>query len=205
MTEQLYPSEALIINDQRPIRVIAFPGERGKQHNLSVGIWCLSRHELAEAEREAAKYLQDICKVSDAQLAVGTSLAEEEIKVQLLFRALRDPREPTRQFFKEIMHLRTRLYADEITALFRAYLDFTEERSPLRSMVSSEELDQLVDSLGKGQAAGFVLNCFDTSLLKNIVRELAVRLATQMKRNFLPSSGQNELATDFGDPKEAGK
>jgi hypothetical protein len=205
VSEQLYPSEALIINDQRPIRVIVFPGERGKQHNLSVGIWCLSRHELAEAEREAAKYLQDICKVSDAQLAVGTSLAEEEIKVQLLFRALRDPKEPTRQFFKEIMHLRTRLYADEITALYSAYLEFVEERSPLRKCVSSEEIDQLVDSLGKGLPANSVLSFYDTSSLKNIVEELAARLVTQMRASFLPSSGQSETTSDFGAKTEAGK
>lgn len=173
MTE--YAIDSLLTGD-RPIRVIPFPGERGK--GKQVGLWVLTNGENREARVKALEWIVSKSGLSIDQLAHDSGeLLDEEKKIQILFRALRDPSQPERGFARTVEILREGLTSDEIQALFVEYLDWVTARSPLRSIQTPEELDALVNGLGKGLAeVQSSLQFYDTVSLRNIVRSLAERL-----------------------------
>ena len=180
------PLARLLGTGQRPMRVIDFPGDRGNE--VSVGIWNLLQWELQSARIDAMKWITDVCKVPDSALLTDASLADEETKNQILFRALRNPNSPMQPFAASVNELRTLLTPDERDALFTQYLDFVEERSPLRRIQSESEVDELIVALGKGSTRGITLQSFDSNSLRSIAASLADRCLKLMKQNSSDSS-----------------
>ncbi len=172
----------LIGDGDRPSKTVTFPGERGAAAGAKVTLWNLTDHESRTARLEAIKYLVDVCKLSELHLAHDPALADEEVKTQLLWRALRDPDEPLRPFASTVNKLRVHLTPDEREALFAAYLEFVDERSPIRRIRSDEELDGLAEALGKGETGEITLSSYDTASLRTIVRELASRCRRLTRR-----------------------
>jgi hypothetical protein len=187
-----YASDALSRTwENRPNRVIPFPGERGEKLP-GVMLWCLSKGELGRIRIATIRYLQETCKLTEVHLANDTSLAEEEFKTQLLFEACRDAKEPKRRWFRSDNAVRDFLEPDECEALFQAYLDFVDERSPLKKIRSDAELDKIVSALGKDATARTLLNSYDSVSLRSIARELAIRLITLTNKSFWNTSPTNE-------------
>jgi hypothetical protein len=185
------PLARLVGDGERPLKVVPFPGPRGAD-GATVGLWCLSHHETVQARVDALKYLGETLKLTEVHLAGDTSLGEEEGKIQILFRALRDPAEPLRPFASSPMQLRSHLTSDEREALFGAYLEWTDERSPIRKIYSDAELDEVVAALGKGSTRAITLSYFDTASLRSIVLALVDRCATLTK----PRSSATSPASD---------
>lgn len=178
------PLVKLMGTGQRPMRTVDFPGERGK--GVAVGIWNLLQYETQQARLDAVKWIQEVCKVPDSALLADASLADEETKNQLLFRALRDPQNPSAPFASTVNELRTLLTPDERDALYTQYLDFVDERSPLRKLKSAEEIDQIVTALGKeGSVGKTFLAYYDSVSLRSICLILAERCVTLTKVSCL--------------------
>jgi hypothetical protein len=191
------PLSRLIGEEPRPFKVIPFPGSRGAAKQASVGLWNLMDHETRQARIEAVRYLTDVCKLNDVHLLQDTSLATEETTTQILWRALRDPAEPMRPFAASPNELRVHLTADEREALYQEYLAWVDERSPLRKIRGSEELEELVVALGKASTAGTLLSYYDSTSLRVLAAELAARCGslTRLLSSAGIAPGDSPLAT----------
>jgi len=187
------PLSRLVGDGPRPMKVIEFPGERGKETGTSVGIWNLRDNETRQARIDAIKFLQDVCKLTELHLAYNPTLGEDEQKTQLLFRALRDPQTPIRAFAQSPAELREHLTPDEREALFAAYLEFVDERSPIKRL-TDKEVEELCSALGKESTTTTTLSSYDSASLKNIVRELANQLTKLTKRLSLDTSSAIETS-----------
>ena len=122
------PLSRLLGDGVRPIKIVQFPGERGEASGLQVGIYNLFDSETRSARVDAMDYLSTKMKLTEVHLARDPSLGDEEVKSQLLFRALRDAANPVMPFAADVQQLRDRITPDEREALFSAYLEFVDER-----------------------------------------------------------------------------
>lgn len=105
---------------------------------------------------------------------LGKSTLDLETCVQLLYRALVDPSDPTVPYAASVDEVRL-FEPDEITVLFNEFLSFQEERSPLTRAKSWEEVEITLEAMGKGSLPPTKLNSYDASSLRFMLRELAVR------------------------------
>jgi len=176
-----YEIEKLFSVVSRPCKTLDFPGPRGESKDgspkLRVALWALTHGETRAAHTAALVWLIKGSGLSVDHLAHDAGwLLEDEKKVQILFRALRDPEQPERAFAPTVEMLRDGLTSDELQSLFNEYLTWLDARSPLRRVETPEELDALVNSLGKGLEDETSLVYYDSVSLRRIVRSLAVRL-----------------------------
>jgi len=194
----------LVVNQERPCRVIDFPGERGVLPNgerIAVGIWALLDGEKRKAKLEAIKYLEGL-KLTDLQLVQAPEIGEDERKTQELFIALRNAAEPLRQFSPNVADLR-RLTTEERDALLEQVKQFGEERSAFKYFESAEEVDGLIAAAGKGSVSMSGLRRFDSGSLAYALCIAAGRCTSSTRPNFLPSSSSNDSSPSSG-PDPAG-
>lgn len=178
------PLETLLGNGPRAYKVIPLPGPRfAGRPEAQVAIIELMDWELRTARLEALRFLTDTCKMTEAHMAMDTSLGDEEVKTQILYAALRDPLQPDRKFARSAMAWRTGLTPDEREALYNAYLEFVEERSAFRRFQTPEEVDELAAALGKEDlAAATILHSYDVASLRSTLRALAKRHSALTKQ-----------------------
>jgi hypothetical protein len=177
----------------RPLRVTEFPGT-----TTPVGLWELKRYEADEATIDAVAFLESI-KIPDAAIAADPTIADAERRVQILFRALRDPQAPERPFCGSPTELRTLLTADQIDALFDQYLDLLEERNPKAKLRSPEEVDGLISVWGKLDSTARASICsYDGGSLRSIALLLAARCLKQMQASSSPASFSNDSSASTG-------
>lgn len=93
----------------------------------------------------------------------GAAVLDLEAKVQVLARAVVDPKDPRSRFFAGPDEVRKGLEADEVGALFEQYLDFEEERSPLAKLRTWEEVEPALVAVGKGYATKTSLLRYDSA------------------------------------------
>lgn len=185
------PLSRLLGDGVRPIKIVQFPGERGEAYKLQVGIYNLFDSETRSARIDAMEYLSTKLKLTEMHLARDPSLGEEEVKSQLLFRALRDAANPVMPFATDVQQLRDRITPDEREALFAAYLEFVDERSPMKHIKSSTEVDELISALSKPSLGERSLTSYDSASLRSIVMSLVdrcVKLTKQLSSDSSPVS-----------------
>lgn len=183
----------------RQSRTIAFPGWRGKPVDegglgARVTIWLLGYDEIAEAEIAANAFLREKYKFgeTDFDRYWDHELRTKEIKVQTLLCALRDPETPTRPFARYARTIR-QLDTDTIDALYRAFIEFLSSRSPFEHVSEKAgELEELIDALGKGQAAEIFFSRYDSISLQRIAISLAARLVKLTRANSSRSSSASD-------------
>lgn len=188
--------------EARPHRLFPLPGERWG--GASVALWALTDHETRHAQLECVRYLKEVLKYGDAQIMSDTLVSNAEFQSQVLFTALRDAENPRRRWAGSPNELRTLLFPDEREALFAEYLRWCDERSPLRKIRSSEELEELADALSKASDPETSLSFYDSASLTQLCIALASRLASSMRGSSSPSGSASALATALSDPTPPG-
>jgi hypothetical protein len=179
----------LVGNGQRPIRISTLPEDRFG--GAPIGIWNLMQYETQQARLDAIKWIQEICKIPDSALLADSSLAVEETHNQILFRCLRNPNDPAKPAFGNVGEIRTLLTPDERESLHDQYLDFVQERSPLKKLRSIAEVDELVAAMGKGSLGRQWIASYDIVSLRSITLSLAERCETLIRENFSLSGSAN--------------
>jgi hypothetical protein len=207
----LSPLGRLLAGGQRALKLIEFPGPRGVGPDgarIPVGVWALLDVETRTARIAAITYLTDTLKLTEAHLIQLPELGDEEVKVQLLALALRDPAAPARPFATPA-DLRL-LTPDEREAFFAAYLEWVAERSPLRQLAGAEEVEALIEALKKDSTSAITLSSYDGASLRSVVRSMAARLSrstTPPSWASTPASGSptSPTPTSPGSPESAGR
>lgn len=178
-----------------PHRVVVYP-EGSRMAGGQVALTILSVHDQMQSAAAAITYLRDVAKWRPEDLIeeLGRAAVELECRVQWLFRCLRDPKDLDCPIVKDPDQLRKLSCNDDLAWLWEQYLDFSAERSTFKRAQTWEEVEALVESVGKGRASPTLLSDCDSDTLRNIVRLLAVRYTTLMRtHSFCTSSATSSM------------
>lgn len=103
-------------------------------------------------------------------------LYNNELTVQLLYRACRRVEDPKWPFFASPTQLRGELSGDEIGALSAAYHVLQAQKGPLVITMSEGEVDEWIDKLEKGAASG-PLGLLSSAARADLILHLVARLS----------------------------
>lgn len=153
-------------------KTIKFPGT-----DQDVALKVLSTSEIQEADFATER----LFKKESIDTSMSTVDAyEDEKTTQLLFRALRDPEDESKNLAKDIDEFRKQITRDEKDILVEAYVAFEKECSPSPDNMTEEEMETLMDELKKRpeEIAGGVLNI---SIARRLIISLVNQLQTSQK------------------------
>jgi len=142
----------------RPHRIVPFPrtlpGTDAPVGELA--IWPLSQEEQmaanAEADRFTKRLLKDPQQKDQANLGYHHTYSNE-VAVQVLYRACRDPKSLERPAFPSPSLMRQRLSTDEIGVLFNHYCTVSSEIGPIVASMSKDEREAWILRLQEGGSA----------------------------------------------------
>lgn len=160
-----------------PVPVRVLDGLGGRLAGVAVGVRTLPLSEVQRATADAIRYLTEECGFKEEHLytELGEEVLDVETRLQILVRALVSPEEPTERLASSPDELRALLEPDEVTQLFNEFVAWQEERSPISRARSWEEVEDFLEALGKGRVPPTRLKNFDSSSLRFMLSELAVR------------------------------
>jgi hypothetical protein len=169
---------------------------------VRLAVQALTADDAARAHAEAIKWLvstggwhrEDL--IGDA----GDAVLNLEVMVQTLARALVDPEKPDTLFAADAAEVRRHFEVDEIRACWDEYLSWSQERSPFRSLKTLDEVREVADALGKGQASMTSLPRYEYGTLRAIITALVDRRATWTTAN---SSGISQPTVSHDDSSES--
>lgn len=148
---------------KRNVAIIKFPGT-----DQDVGVVVLSNAEIQEALFDTER------RFRSHEIEIKASTVEaysDEETTQVLFRALRDPQDPSRPFAASVDELRAGLTRAEKNALVAAYNDHELDVSPGADM-EEQDFYVLFEDLKKKPDLG---NGLSTPTLRRLVAFLASR------------------------------
>lgn len=189
----------------RAIKLIEFDGSGGRLRGVPLALRTLTTEENIRVRADALRWLSAECGFTEDFLVgttSGESITDLEVKVRTIALALVEPAPPNAPVAKDATEMRALLDADEIAALFEEYLEWVQERSPITTAKTAEEVASLVDALGKGTLPLQRLSGYDSVSLRSIVRELVHRWTRQMNSPSLPTSPQSDTATNSSDDSD---
>lgn len=169
---------------------------------IRLAVRALTADDAARAHAEAIKWLvstggwhrEDL--IGDA----GDAVLNLEVMVQTLARALVDPEKPDVAFAADAAEVRRHFEVDEIRACWDEYMAWSQERSPFRSLKTLEEVREVADALGKGQASSTSLPRFDTASLRAIITTLVAQRATWMTASSSGTSPPSDSPDSSSEP-----
>ena len=163
----------------RPTRAIPFP-RNNPETGEPVGeiiMWPLTQEEQmasnAEADRYTKTLLKDPQKKDEANLGYNHTY-QNEIAIQVLYRACRSVEDQKRPAFPSPNHMR-QLSTDEVGVLFNQYCTVQSELGPIVAHLDDEEFEALVLRLVEGGSA-FPFEYLSWEAQRTLVRTLASRL-----------------------------
>lgn len=167
-----------ILKGRRAVRRVPFPGP-GVDDGVEIGVRLLADQEIDDARLEAQRYIERRCRLVKLDYTKVIEADEEALQraceQEIVFRAFVDPdTDPPRPFFSTLAQVRS-LDSVTLRSLIDVYLDHQEVVLPGVTL-SDEDVEKLVDALGKGQEPQGVLAHFAPSTLRLFVRSMAVRL-----------------------------
>ena len=181
----------------RPVREVPLPRcipgtETPVGH---VVMWPLTQEEQvaanADADRYAKSILRDAQKKDEVNLGYHHTFTNE-VAVQVLHRACRDPRSAEdgykRAAFPSPKLLRQNLTTDEIGVLFAQFCTVQSELGPIRAHLSKEEAEALILRIAEGGSA-FPFDSLSWEQQRSLVLSMASRLTacwTAMSSAGLP-------------------
>lgn len=154
------------LHGRKAVRTYAFPGAE----SLRVGIRCLTEAEMDACRLRAVDY----CKKNKAELMLDPDFLERAIKREVVATSLRDSDDAEHFFFADSAEA-SQLDAQTITALYELYLLHHETLDPY-AFASKEEVEVLVQQLGKSPSDEGILKLFDAPTLRKCVLSLALLL-----------------------------
>lgn len=196
--------------DDRALKVIDFPGgylERdpitGTTRIPRVGLWALTDEESRNAMVLALSHYQNAA--IPVEQADKAGLIQQELRVQTLAQCMRHPDQPAFAF-GSANDVR-RMTSDLQDALHLEYVQWLDERSPLRKLDPAQldaHIDALVEALGKDEPVDALLSYYDTGTLRHLVGRLAHRLMYATRPLSSDSSVASDGATSLSDPSADG-
>lgn len=197
--------------DHRPVKRVRFPlvplpdaDPESETSPPMVGIWALTDDESRAAVTAATEFYKKGSIGLDYARQVG--LLDAELRVQTLLRALRDPDQPLRAFAARDSEVR-RLSSDVQDALHTEYLQWLDERSPLRRIEAKgldAYIDALLEALKKGEPAAALVSFYDTGTLRLLVGRLAHLLLNSTTPNSSASSSASTSPLNSSAPPVGG-
>lgn len=187
------------------VKVVEFDGSGERLRGTPLALRVLTADESLRLRADALRWLTGACGFTEDFIigtTDGTAALEFEIKVRTLALALVEPAPPHVALVKDADDLRTILDADEVSGLFEHLVDWVQERSPITSARSAEEVRALCDALGKGTLPQARLNTCDNASLRSIARELARRLTTPTSSPSSPTSPPSETDESISETSE---
>lgn len=169
------PEVQAVIEGRKSVEnvMVGLPGA-----DLRVGVRVLSEDEIDGAGLEAQRFLETrvkgVGRDVKTTIEIDPSMLDRLRDRELVFRAFVDPDDHAQPFFPTPSVVRE-LDSGLMDALVSVYLENQESKSP-RGRLTDEEVDQLVEALGKEPLARGVLAHFEPALLRSCVRSLAARL-----------------------------
>lgn len=149
---------------KRNIRIIKFPGT-----DQDVALRVLSNAEV----QDALFATEDHFKQRKIEVSATTVEAyEDENTIQILARALRDPKDLKQPLAADVDQLREIITLEEKNDLVREYDAFEIEVSPSTETIEDDELDRIFDEVKKKPETGSELN---TYTLRKLIIYLASR------------------------------
>lgn len=167
-----------------------------------VALVALTDEDIQSAHFDALEHLRKVKSAPPEwylETEDGRATKHLELQTQILYRALRDPRAPSRRFATSPRQLRGALFPDEREYLMNEYLRFQQDRRPYETLTPAS-LQKLVDDAGKGCLELTSLSCFDVSSLSAITLELASQLYALTSRLSLATSSPSS-STDDSSPE----
>lgn len=172
---------AAILAGKRDFGIYPFPGLEG----VEVAIRVLTDYELDQCRLAAQKWVRDQCKrrgwKTEAAVEVDPQLLDRAIERELLWWACYDSEtvsddEPVR-FFEKSLDV-GKLDQTQIAALTSAYIERQQWTTPLLQ-ADDEEVDELIEALGKAQVPEVFLGRYAPSTLSRLLITLASRLRSE--------------------------
>lgn len=146
-----------------------WPGEPELRFKMAV----LSCSDIASARAAAFAYLKvDLGLEPDSTL--NLDLYQDEVVTQILFRACRDPENPSEPFASDAADLRDSSTADERTALWDEYNDWRSSIDPAPDEIPPEVLAEMEDAVKKKDRGALL--AFGGRRLSGLLLSLADRL-----------------------------
>ncbi len=181
---------------------------KGRLAGLPIAVRSLPYERIQTAVRAATAYLTEKCGWKEEHLytELGEAQLDIEAQVQTLALALVVPPDRGAELSEGTVatlassadDLRALLEPDEIGFLYRQFVDFQNERSPLTRAKSAEEVEAFIDALGKGTTPLSSLSTCEGDTLLHIALAMAARLRRPTSPPSSPTSPSN--APDAGSP-----
>jgi len=183
------------------VKVIDFAGCGRRLDGVPLALRTLTAGEDLRVRAEAHAYLVQRLKLSEDAVGysdAGRAMLDFEVKLRTITLALVEPSGHTpvcanAKGEADADEARTLLESNEIAALFELFVDWTNERSPLQSK-TAEEVDAIVDALGKATMPLSALNGFDAATLRSIARAQAARQRAQTSSRSSDTSPSSDEA-----------
>jgi hypothetical protein len=173
----------------RPMKVCEVPGVPG----LVVGIWALTQSEADKAKIAAFGYVRGTLKMSEVDLAYSPGAFDDNLAIEVLALALRDPHAPERPFARDGQELRDGFDPITLGRLHALYVGFVDERHrPPEDL--EREVDELIELAKKGQDASARWRSLAGPSLPRLLPILADRLARLTHAPSSPLSPPSDSA-----------
>lgn len=188
------------------VKLIEFDGSGDRLRGVPLALRVLNAEESVRVRADAVKWLTRECGFTDDFLigtTDGTAIIEFEVKARTIALALVDPSNPAKTVARNVDNLRTALDADEISSLFEIYVDWLQERSPITTARTAEEVTALIEALGKGTMPLSRLSTFDASTVRTITRELVSRLRSLTSSPSSPTPPSSDEAPPPPEPSDS--
>lgn len=201
-TEQHSALWAQLSQRERAFKVVDLPFRREDGEPIGkCAIRVLTQSEKQVALAQAKQYVsaemtprgKPPVPVSDDDL-----LLQNELSVQVLYRAVRDAENRNIPIFPTAKDLRDKATTDEIGVLMSSYITTTTELGPIVSEISDEEVDAWIEALTKGGRG--TLDFFSREGVIDLAIGLARRNASLQTASASPGSQPEESTSP---PKSA--
>lgn len=142
----------------RPHRVVPFPRKLPNSEETvgETAIWPLTQEEQmasnVEADRFTKRLLKDPQKKEESNLGYEHTYANE-VAVQVLYRACRNPKDLTKPAFPSASDMRAKMSTDEVGVLFSMYNTVQLEIGPIVAKMEKPEYEAWVLRLEEGGSA----------------------------------------------------
>lgn len=143
---------------KRALKRVRWPGE-----DLDLDLQVLSCGETQEAYAGALARFRSLEMSAEALPLL--ELFQEEVVVQLMWRACRDPEDAARAWFPSVDEMRSVTTVDERNAVWEAYCDHKEQIDPDARSLTAEDEAGILDAIKKKDASS--LRGFGCSALAN--------------------------------------
>lgn len=183
----------------RPSRVVDFPRTDPSGSSIAqIALRVLTQQErmvaVAESEAYAKRVLKEIVPRKGEDNRGYQDVYNNELSVQILYRAARRVDDEQWPFFPSPTAMRDKLTGDEIGVLMSTYLLVQTEIGPIVNSLEPEEVDQWIQRLVEGGSAN-PLGLLSSDGLADLVMHLASRLYSSLTATSSSGSPADESHT----------